>query len=215
MSSLAPPTVPPSPTGSSEHLGLARRPSNDSKLDVSAIDEALAEVDTATSKTQSREDAESEAESESESEADAEVDEAPPLPSSAPIRATRASMPAQPRLPHSQPPRFGARPSVTPIVSLRSLTQDYVRSAVTAPSNSGSHIQSRPSAGRNQARKRYADQESEEEEEEEDDESSDDSDKSPPAPPLNKIPPHRRAGSGMMKRAFQSLTYSMFPPSSS
>lgn len=190
------------------------------------IDDALAEVDTATSKARSGEGADSEADSnpeseddaDAEAEAEAEADKAPAPPSSAPVRAIRTPLPAQSRFFSSQPPRFSARPSATPIVSLKSLTQDYVRSAVTASSNSASYSQARPSTGQNQARKRYADQDSEEEEEEEeddDDESSDGSENSPPAPPLNKIPPHRRAGSGIMKNAFQSIKYSIFPPSSS
>lgn len=121
------------------------------------MDQALTDPDT-TSKAPSPSESE-------ESESESEVDDLPILPSSAPVRGSRASLPGSFKPTLSQPPRFNPRRSVAPVVSLKNLTQDYVRSAITAKATTPA--QSRPSTVGTIPRRRYADNNSEEEEEEE------------------------------------------------
>ena len=175
--------IPPSPLGAKP----ARPTSTDSSGDANAVDRSLLVQPADTSRALSG----SESESESESEMRPN-----PLPANASGNGPRASMPVR-RFSHSQPTRQ-SRPSA-PILSLRNMTQDYVRSAIkpTAKSHVGRVRLNRLSTGRTQQ------QESDQDDEEESDDSSD-------AARPSQIPADRRAGAGLVSSAFKSFRNSMF-----
>ena len=177
--------IPPSPLGAKP----ARPTSTDSSGDANLVDRSLLVQPADTPRALSG----SESESESESEMRPN-----PLPANAPSYGPRASMPVPTRFFHSQPIRQ-PRPSA-PIMSLKNMTQDYVRSAVK--STSKSHV-GRARLNRLPTGKTQQQESDQDDEEEESDDSSD-------APKPSQIPADRRAGAGLVSSAFISLRNSMF-----
>jgi hypothetical protein len=122
-------------------------------------------------------------------------------PASAPVNGPRASMPVPTRFSHSQPIR-NPRSSVAPILSLRNMTQDYVRSAVKPTAST--RVRGAAATRANHVRNvQIRQEESDQDDEEESDESSD-------IPRPSQIPADRLAGAGLVSTAMRSLRNSIF-----
>lgn len=133
------------------------------------------------------------------------------FPSSAPARSTRASMPAT-SLPRAsrflsqtdtRSPGRPTLPNRSSRMSLKNLNEEYVRSAVTPKATSTSSSQ--PFPGSRRVNNRRILQTHDESEDEEDDDSDDEDDEENPTHTPSQIPADRRAGAGLVQKAFGSL----------
>lgn len=179
---LPPPTVSPSPL-----LGNPPRMiSTDSSGDANLVDRSLS-VQPADSPCPSSRSG------------SAEIAPYPPR-ASARTNGPRAPMLTLARLPHSQPIR-DLRSSTAPVMSLKNMTQDYIRSAVksTARIQVGGAAATRAKRPWNEGIPQG--------ESEDDDEESDDSGD---VPGPSQIPPDRLAGAGLVKTAIRSIRSSLF-----